>query len=67
MSDDTLPKPVWSGSFMLGDVEMRCHVLDDGSRIIDASSLDALWGREGEPLTQEQMTEFLVWLKAPQP
>jgi len=37
-----LPKPRWSGSFDLFGVTVRCHVLEDGRRIIEAESMAAL-------------------------
>ena len=45
MIDDSenLPAPIWSGSFTVYGVEVKCHVLDDGQRIIEAESVDALF------------------------
>ncbi len=40
MSDDKLPHPVWSGSFTICGIEMKCHVLSDGQRIIEAESIE---------------------------
>lgn len=34
-----IPKSVWNGSFTLLGVEMKCHVLDDGTRIIEEQSV----------------------------
>lgn len=34
-----IPKAVWSGSFLLFGVEMKCHVLEDGRGIIEADSM----------------------------
>ncbi len=39
---EDLPKPAWSGAFTVFGVEVRCHVLDDGSRIVERESLAAL-------------------------
>jgi hypothetical protein len=33
---------VWSGSFHIFGVTVKCHVLSDGQRIIEADSLKAL-------------------------
>lgn len=41
MSDQTL-KSIWEGSFRIFGVEVRCHVLSDGRRIIEADSINAL-------------------------
>lgn len=40
---EKLPTQVWSGSFMIGSVEMKVHVLDNGQRIIEAGSVEALF------------------------
>ena len=42
--DKNLPTVIWSGSFRVLGVDVRCHVLDDGRRIIDAESMEALFG-----------------------
>jgi hypothetical protein len=39
---DTTPKSVWSGTFRIFGVDVRCHVLDDGQRIIEADSVAEL-------------------------
>mgnify|MGYP001616957005 CR=1 FL=1 len=36
-----LPTAVWSGSFKLLGVEIKCHTLSDGQRIVEAESVDA--------------------------
>ena len=36
----TMPQSVWSGTFTLLGVEMHCHVLDNGERIIEAESFE---------------------------
>jgi len=33
---------VWQGSFRIFGVEIKCHVLSDGRRIIEADSMAAL-------------------------
>ena len=47
MSDDPdtrdLPKSVWSGSFRVFGVDIHCHVLETGERIIEADSIHALF------------------------
>lgn len=40
MSDT--PKSVWQGSFTIFGVELKCHVLDTGQRVIEADSMHAL-------------------------
>ena len=37
-----IPQSVWSGTFTIFGVEVKCHCLDDGSRIIEADSMEEL-------------------------
>ena len=37
-----IPESVWSGSFILLGVEVKCHTLSNGERIIEADSFDKL-------------------------
>jgi hypothetical protein len=61
------PQAVWSGSFRIFGVEVKCHVLDDGRRIIEADSMDQLLGAitaPGSDLTDEDreaLAGFLDW------
>lgn len=41
-TQDDLPTAVWEGSFIVAGREVKCVVLDDGRRIIETESLDAL-------------------------
>jgi hypothetical protein len=38
---------VWQGTFRLFGVDMKCHVLDDGTRIIEADSVRQLFEAMG--------------------
>lgn len=38
----TAPQSIWQGTFTMFGVEVRCHVLDDGRRIIEAESMTEL-------------------------
>ena len=61
---DNAPKPIWSGSFMLGNVELKCHVLDNGVRIIEADSLEKLlYSGEGNNATEAEIIQFANWQK----
>ena len=40
---EEFPHSVWQGSFVLFGVTLQCHVLDDGQRIIEQASVDALF------------------------
>lgn len=40
---DKIPKAIESGELKIGDVVIKTHVLDDGTRIIEADSLEAFF------------------------
>lgn len=42
MSEKELPHAVWSGSFNIFGVDVKCHVLSDGERVIEAESMEAV-------------------------
>ena len=58
---------VWQGSFILFGVELQCHVLSNGQRIIEEDSMVDLIEAMKTPLedTSEgaELTEFCEWLK----
>lgn len=58
-----IPTAVWSGSFTLLGVELKCHVLDNGKRIIeDASLADLMEAMEGgEPIDENELHAFALW------
>jgi hypothetical protein len=65
-SDIKVPTAVWSGTFRVFGIDLKCHVLDTGQRIIDAESfqqfMDAL--ADGQPVTDdEDLMAFLRWQK----
>lgn len=63
-SDGPVKIPVWSGSFMMADVEIKCHVLSSGERIIEAESMEKLFsGKYGIP-TLDQVGAFAKWTKS---
>lgn len=37
-----IPESVWEGTFRVYGVDVRCHVLSDGRRIIESDSMNAL-------------------------
>ena len=58
---------VWQGSFILFGVELQCHVLSNGQRIIEEDSMVDLIESMKAPLedTSEgaELAEFCEWLK----
>jgi hypothetical protein len=51
-----LPKAAWSGEIRFGPCVLKCHVLDDGRRIIEQESFEAFmrWFENAEPKDLEQ-------------
>lgn len=58
------PHAVWSGSFTLFGVEVKCHTLSDGQRIIESDSVNQLLlGMHDEmpPPDSEQERQLLAF------
>ncbi len=49
MADD-IPVTIWSGSFRLFGVEVKCHTLSNGQRVIEADSVEELFEVMGDPM-----------------
>ncbi len=60
-----LPKSIWEGSFKVFGVELKCHVLDDGRRIIEADSVADLLDAMGsvDPIDIGDLDNFVKWQK----
>jgi len=60
-----IPRAIWSGTFTVMGVELKCHMLDSGQRIIEAESMnefmEKLTDGELDPMDVEDMTEFYRW------
>lgn len=54
---------VWSGSFMLGEIESKCHVLNDGRRIIEAESMEKIFHAMSLNPKPEEILELAKWSK----
>jgi hypothetical protein len=67
MPSEKLPAAVWSGTFKLFGVTVRCYQLDNGQRIIDASDMHTLLRAMGgyrlanSDNDNEQMAAFNRW------
>lgn len=57
-----MPTSVWSGSFVIFGIEIKCHVLDDGQRIIEADSIEALFSSPTETTAGGDLEEFTNWI-----
>jgi hypothetical protein len=62
-----IPVSVWSGTFKIMGVEIRCHVLDNGQRIIEEESLQdfisALADGNMSPIDIAELHQFVLWHK----
>lgn len=60
-----LPHAVWSGSFDIFGVTVKCHTLSNGKRIIEADSMAALLEAMGAPgvttVIDGDLEEFAKW------
>ena len=57
------PVSVWQGELRLSGITLHCHVLDDGTRIIEAADVHALmeaWER-GATATPAEIEAFARW------
>ena len=61
-----MQKSVWTGQFVVCGVPLTCHVLEDGSRIIEKQSMEAFFGwleAGGMPPTEDPGCEdFARWM-----
>ena len=60
------PHSVWQGSFTLFSVDLQCHVLSDGRRIIEEDSMVDLLEAMKAPVEGHsdavKLAEFCTWL-----
>lgn len=59
-----LPTSIASATFTVFGVEVRCHVLSDGQRVIDAESAAALFEAMAADEPMGDMESFAQWIKA---
>lgn len=63
---DTPPHSVWQGTFHIFGVDVKCHVLSNGQRIIEMDSMNLLIDAMSDPDrldVKEQTEEFIRWFK----
>jgi len=60
---DDLPFAVWSGEFRVGGVTLKCHVLSDGTRVIERESVAEFFNMLAgeEPIDPREMEAFARW------
>lgn len=66
MDDDEVLRSVWEGTLRLFGVDVKCHVLEDGTRIIEEESLITLLKamEKPGPINQHEIEEFVKWQKS---
>jgi hypothetical protein len=59
------PVSVWSGEMRLFGVTLHLHVLEDGTRIVEAQDMAALMEamEQGAPVDGDEMGAFARWLR----
>ena len=59
-----IPTAIWSGSFNLFGVDIQCHTLSDGQRIIEAESVEKLIEgmAQGASISPATFEDFSKWL-----
>ena len=61
---EALPTAVWSGTFHLWGIDLKCHVLSDGRRIIEKESFEAFMDAlaDGMPVADDtDLMAFFRW------
>lgn len=64
MSDELIA--VWTGTFRLFGGDVKCAVLSDGQRVIEADSMAELFERMGSgdhTLDPDELAAFALWQK----
>ena len=59
---DSPPTPVWSGSFCIFGVDVKCHILSDGQRIVEVDSMEELFANmNSENPDPGQLADYIEW------
>lgn len=61
MTEGELPVSIWQGSFTIFGVEVRCHVLSTGERVIEVESIDAFLVASNTEIDPGEMESFARW------
>ncbi len=65
MDEQVLLKAIWTGTFTLFGVPLRCSVLEDGQRVIDADDVLAFFSAMGDrtesPSDPAEVERFARW------
>lgn len=64
MTEKALPKAVWEGTFTIMGTPIRCYVLDDGSRIVNADDFMAMLDAGENEIDPVELHRFNAWREA---
>lgn len=63
-----MPTPIWSGTFQAFGVDVKAHVLPDGTRIIEADSFAALIEAMSHAADgADDLAKLMAWQRGGQP
>ena len=57
-----VPQAIWSGSFTVFGTEIKCHMLEDGTRIIEEDSLIEFFNSKTGEADEGDMKKLLAWI-----
>lgn len=60
-TEDQIPVAVWTGSFRLFGLDVKCAVLDNGMRIIEADSIREIFHAVESGIDPGDITDFARW------
>lgn len=66
----SLPASIWSGTFRIWGIDLKCHVLDNGQRIIEKDSFDQFMNAmaDGMPVSDDaEAMAFFRWQRGHSP
>jgi hypothetical protein len=63
MVAEQVPTAVWEGTFKVFRVDVRCYVLDDGRRIMNAEDVERVFAAKGKPVAPDpgELEAMAMW------
>lgn len=64
--NETIPSVIASSTIKIFDVELKCHILDNGARVIEQESMEKLFEtmeKGNIETTEEEAMNFAKWLR----
>jgi hypothetical protein len=68
MSKDQIPTTIWSGTFRIWGIDLRCSMLDNGQRVIDAEDVARLFAAMDDKAPRSEADDdafaaFMRWYR----